>query len=722
MSIYKSYSPEELQANYSKFLVNSWSYSRVTSFARNEKAFEMSYIYGLYGRNSATTVAGQAYHKALLYYFSQKKEGNIIDLVEMETAAFADIDTVPANRWKLQKTTPTIEECQKKAYTVVTSLLKNFCSEIATYEAGIKEILGVEIYCEEFLTVNGVDIPLPCEAFIDLVVRSNNDKVVIIDHKSKAVYTSEEEMKLAIGVQAITYVLAFEAKTEAVVDEVWFVENKYSQNKDKSPQLHAFKVIIDADTRKLYEALLYEPLRRMLGAVSDPDYVYLINDSDNFVEMPELYNFWCRTMIAEVDDFNVLPSKRDMVAKRLKKVRDASVGSISPTIIRNFKENAASFISYDLSDKNMTAAQKIEHVLRSFGVIVQVAHMFEGYSSNTYLLEVSAGVKITSIHQHRLDIANALDVANVRISKELVVHDGKAYLAIDFAKKRESFLPWAAEDLQGLRIPLGKDNFQNTIVWDLENESTPHMMVCGTTGSGKSVFLKSIIEYALAAGIDEIHLLDPKYEFRSYRRDGVSIVNDILTIEERMKALVDQMQEMVRNGEHKKILVIFDEFADAVANSRTGPKLDIKEMVQVGSYAPKKGFMGIMMPGAPKMKLQKTGELKSLEENMRILVQKGRSVGFRVIAAMQRASTKIITGDAKVNFPVRVCFRVQKAVDSQVVLDEQGAESLTDKGDGLIISPEYKDTVRFQSYYVDNQKVAIAQYDPAVHATIVEGY
>lgn len=705
MSIYKSYTAEQLEELYSNFLVDSWSYSKVTQFARNEKAFEMSYIYRLYGRESATGIAGKAYHKALQYYFTQLKEGILLDVVELEAAAFQFIEGVDANRWKLQKTTPTIEECAKKATATATALIRNFYGERSVYEDDIKEVLDIEVYSEEFVSVNGVDIPLPCHSIIDLVVKTKSDKIAIVDHKSKAVYTSEDEMALAIGVQAITYILSYEAKTGQKIDEVWFIENKYSQNKDKSPQLHIYKLEIDDNTRKLYEALLYEPLRRMVSAVKDPDYVYLINDSDNYTDRAELYDFWARTMISEVEEFNVAESKKELVAKRLKKIRDSSIASVNPNLIRKFKENAAQFIQYDLSNKNMTQAEKIEHVLRTFGIIIQVAHMFEGYSSNTYLLEVSAGVKVASIAQHRLDIANALDVSNVRIAKELTVYEGKSYLAIDFAKKRDSFLPWDGSALEGLRIPLGKDNFQNIIVWDLNNESTPHMMVCGTTGSGKSVFLKSVIEYALAAGVEEIHLLDPKYEFRQYKRQGVSIVNDILEIEERMIELTQTMQEMVRTGEHKKILVIFDEFADAVANSRKGTDLDIKEMVQVGNYAPRKGMFGLMEPGAPKMKLQKTGEYKSLDENMRILVQKGRSVGFRVVAAMQRASTKIITGDAKVNFPVRVCFRVQKAVDSQVVLDEQGAESLTDKGDGLIISPEYKDTVRFQSYYVQDSKM-----------------
>jgi DNA segregation ATPase FtsK/SpoIIIE-like protein len=105
------------------------------------------------------------------------------------------------------------------------------------------------------------------------------------------------------------------------------------------------------------------------------------------------------------------------------------------------------------------------------------------------------------------------------------------------------------------------------------------------------------------------------------------------------------------------------------------------------------------------MSLKNTGEMKSLEENLRVLLQKGRSTGFRIISATQRASVKVITGDAKVNFPVQICFRVPKEADSRVVLDEAGAESLAGAGDALIKSPEYKDTVRFQAYYKPSKEL-----------------
>lgn len=686
---YKNLSIDQLENVFSEFLIDSWSYSKVTAFARNEKAFEMNYLYGVHSKSSATTIAGQAYHQALSEYFQKKKDGITMDLVELEKSAFDYIDAVPGNYWKLQKTAPTVAECQKKAVATVSALLKNFVSECSVYEDDIQEVLEVEKYITSFVTINGVDTPLPCHAKIDLIVRTKSGKIALIDHKSKSSFTSEDEIGLSIGIQAITYVNVYEEDTNQEVGEVWFVENKYSQNKDKSPQLNSFKIVLDDNVRKLYEALLYEPLKRMIEAVNNPDYVYLINESDNFTDRAEVYDFWARTQICDIEDFNVEESKKDLIAKRLKKVKDSSTGMITPAIIKRFRESAASFIQYDLSNKDMTQQEKIEHVLRTFGTIVRVAHTFDGYSSNTYLLEVSAGVKVTSIYAHRLDLANALDVSNVRISPEMVVHEGRSFLSIEVSKKRERDLLFNPDLLTGFKIPIGRDNMENLIAWDLENHSTPHMLVCGATGSGKSVMLRSVIEYAKISDIRNIIIFDPKYEFSSYHFDGALVLNDILDIENYMKKLVEHMEDLVKKQKKEMTLVIFDEFADAVANSRKGNELKVYENRLDGTYA----------NGSEKRKRVCVGELKSLEENLRILLQKGRSSGFRVIAATQRASVKVITGDAKVNFPVQVCFRVPKETDSRVVLDEPGAESLAGMGDGLIKSPEYKNTIRFQAFY-----------------------
>jgi hypothetical protein len=680
---------EELENLFSHFLIDSWSFSKVNTFSRNEKAFEMQYIYETPYRKSSSTIAGQAYHKALEFYFNARMLGETPSVVDLQQVAYLLIDEISPLEWKLQKTTPSIEECQQKATEMVTSLLNNFFKDIQVYESEIKSILYVETYFDEFLTINGVDVPLPCHGIIDLVIRTKDDKIVIIDHKSKTAYTDEKDVKFSIGKQAITYVAGLEAKTDLIVNEVWFVENKASQNKDKSPQLACFKVEIDKDTRRLYEALLYEPLKRMLEAVSNPDYVYLINENDNFIDKAEIYDFWAKTLIAEVSDFNVPENKKDLVSKRLKKVRDASLASIDPKTIKKFRENAAQFIQYDLSEKNMTKQEKIEHTLRTLGITTSIAHTFSGYSSDTFLMEVSSGTNLSSVFRYRLDIANSLNVSNVRIMKDLFVYQGRSYIAIEASKTREKNLVFDPGQLEGQKIPLGFDNFNQKVVWDTTNPSTPHVLVCGSTGSGKSVCLVSIIEYAKLAGFDSIEIFDPKYEFMNFKGGKVSVYNEIEEIETVMETLVEEMNSLVKSGTTKKTLVVFDEFADAVANSRSGSQLDVYDTVNDG----------ISAKGTMKTKRIKVETKKSLDENLRILLQKGRSSGFRIVAATQRASVKVITGDAKVNFPVQICFKVPKEVDSKVILDESGAESLSGKGDGLLKSPQYGSVVRFQSFY-----------------------
>lgn len=689
---YKSLPPEAMEDLLSTFLINSWSYSKVTTFARNQKVFEMEYIYGLWGKQSASGIAGKGYHKGLDYFFSQYKEGELIELPALQQTAYESIGAVPANRWKLSKTNPTMEEAVEDALKVATNVLQFFYEEKGIYLDEIEEILGVELYFDEFLTIDGVDIPLPCHGLMDLVFRRKEAKgggIIIDDHKSTSTYTDEKEAALIRGQQAIVYALAYEAMTGETVSEVWFTENKHSKNKSGAPQLQNIAIKLDKDSRALYEHLLYQNLRQMISAVRDPDFVYTINVQDNFVDLAELLDFCMRTEICEVEDFNVSEGKRDLVKKRLAKVRNASGGMINPQIIKNFRDKAASFIKYDLSVTNMTPQEKIEHTFKTFGKMVRVAQTFEGYSSSTFLIEVSAGVMVKDLFKHNLDVANALDAPNARFSKELVKYEGKSYVSMDIDKVRTESLLYNPDHRDGFKIPIGKDNFGRTVYWDMDNQSTPHMMVCGATGSGKSVFLDCIIAYAKEAGINNIIILDVKKEFGKYAGPGVDVINKIRDIEAAVKGCVDEMDQRIDAGISEKVLVVFDEYPNAVEKARKGPELKRYDDVMAGNYA----------NGMPKFKRECVGEDASLSDNMGQLLEKGRSSGFRVIVGMQRASTQIISGDMKNNMPVRVCFSVQKIVDSQVVLDEAGAEKLQGKGDGLLRSPEYRDTVRFQSYY-----------------------
>ncbi len=655
---------DKLEEVLSNYLVNSWSYSGITTFARNEKAFEKTYIYNEKWKKSASAIAGNAYHFALENYFNAKKSGQAVDLVDLETLVFSYIDQVGADEWKLQKTTPTIEDCKKKAEKIALGCLNNFLTEIEIFNQ-IDEVLEVEVYFDEFLTINGVDIPLPCHGKIDLIFRHKNGKIIVLDHKTATKYTDDKDVQYTHGKQGIIYTVGYETISENKVDEVWICENKSSKNRDKSPQLRIHKIKMDKDTRRLYEAQLYEPLRRMLEAVSNPDYIYLINENDNFVDRSELYEFWARTLIAEVDDFDIPENKKELIEKRLKKVRDTSISNISPKVIKNFQTNASAFITYDLSNKNMSNQEKIQHRLRSFGIPAQVAHKFEGYSSDTYLLEVQAGTPFDRVYRHRLDIANALGVNSVRMDENLFVYQGKSYFVVESSKQREKDLLFDKSYQVDSKIPVGVNNFSETIYWDLANPSTPHALVCGATGSGKSVWLKSTIAYAHLCGVEEIIIFDPKYDHAFHDVAGAEVINDATECEVRLDELVDEMNERIKNRVTKLTMIVFDEFADAVAQSRST-----------------------------------FGKNSRLESNLQLLLQKGRSCGFRIISATQRASTKIINGDAKVNFPVLICFKVPKAIDSKVVLDVEGAESLAGQGDGLINSPDYENIQRFQGFYI----------------------
>lgn len=685
MHKYAQLSGDELENHLSYYLVNSWSYSSVSCFCRNEKAFEMQYIYRERSRRSVSSIAGSAYHKALELYFRSFSDERQ-ELVDLTTTAYDYIDNVPANDWKLSKRYPTVENALAEATKSVNSLLQNFTSELRVYLKDVKRIIDIEQRYEQWVTIDGVDIPLPLHLIIDLVVELNDGRIVIIDHKSKSAFTDPDEIALTHGKQAITYVIGWEAGNEGQkVSEVWFIENKISKNKDGSAQIRKHCIVMDDDTRRLYETLLYESVRRMLQAVSDPDYVYTINDTDYLADKPTLYDFWTRTLISEVDDFPQLPeNKKPLIAKRLKKIKDSSLAMISPQIITTFRDKAASFITFDYSKTNMTNEEKIEHLLRTFNISVQVAHKIDGLSCDTYLCEAAAGVKLDSIRRYSLDIANALDVASVRIPGELVIYHKKSYLAIEVNKARERNLLWDQRYADGYKIPLGLDNYNKKVIWNLDNHSTPHMLVCGATGSGKSVCIRSTIEFALVSGIKRIFIMDPKYEFTNYAGDErIKVLNEIHDIEMQMKSLVDNMNALVRSGRSHKTLIIFDEYADAISQARKGRELDIEGIKEDGT-------IGVI------------GRDRSLGENLQILLQKGRSSGFRILAATQRASVKVINGDAKVNFPVLVCFRVPKAADSRVVIDEDGAEMLTGHGDGLIKSPEYNDTVvRFQGFLYD---------------------
>ena len=222
ISAYKDFTDLQIEELLSNYLIDSWSYSRVGTFARNEKEFEMRYLYNVYGKSSATAVAGQAYHASLEYFFGKLVTGEACDIIDMQMVASARIADVSPDNWKIQKTRPTVQDCIDAATKNAYSGIENFLSEQAIYTDAIKRVIGIEHKITEWVVVNGVSIPLPCNMVIDMVIETKEGKRVIIDHNLRGSFTYDEDVAFVIGKQAITYVLGYEAHYNAKIDEVWF--------------------------------------------------------------------------------------------------------------------------------------------------------------------------------------------------------------------------------------------------------------------------------------------------------------------------------------------------------------------------------------------------------------------------------------------------------------------------------------------------------------------
>ncbi|MES2395058.1 MAG: DNA translocase FtsK [Bacteroidota bacterium] len=710
MNKYATLSPEELEKHLSNFLISSWSQSSISDFIRNEKSFERKHIFRDYSKQKGmSAIIGDVYDKALNHFFevykvSKEKTG----FDALMQVAHNKLDSIGANKYRAQKD-KTISQLQLKALNAVNFLIKNFLSEFSVYENEIQEIIGIQNKITEFISINDIDIPLPLVTKPDLIFIDKGGFLAVLDHKSKYSYTKQADVNLRYSNQSIAYILAVNEwikkqkdivkkypKAIEGVKKFFFYENKFSKNKDNSNQIRQIPIDIEK-SRVLYEQVLFEGIWRVMEAVQNPDYVYLMNPNDYFEDGEEIINFWIKTHLEGLEGFPKLkPHQITLLKKKRSAIRRASLVGIPQNIIKQFSQ-PKKFISLTPKDmENMTIAQRIEHRLSTFGYPVKIAHVIEGYSCDTYLVDVNAGLKISKIYNYEMDIANAVGVSNVRIAKTLVNYDDAAFVSIEV--KRKDLRPLFLEQSEipgGWELPLGKDNFGKVFSWDIGNPTTPHLMIAGTSGSGKSVTILTIIETARKKGI-KITILDPKYDekFLSYKnKRGVTVMNELPEIEKFMKSKVEEMDEIfkaygARGASENKQLIIFDEAADCFA--RQSRSIEYPEDFEDWGEDEQKQFE------------REAKRFKTLEENTLILSQKARSAGIHLVLAAQRFSVKVLSGDAKANFSTRLCLFVKSSIDSRVMLDQEGAEKLRGKGDALLSSPESSEPVRLQCFISKN--------------------
>ena len=339
---------------------------------------------------------------------------------------------------------------------------------------------------------------------------------------------------------------------------------------------------------------------------------------------------------------------------------------------------------------------KLEKVLKDFGITAKVVEVNVGPSVTQYELEISSGTKMSKITSLNKEISLALAKKDVRIQAPI---PGKSTVGIELANDTvtpvglreilESFP--ANKEKSKLMVALGKNIMGNSIFCEIDE--TPHLLVAGATGSGKSVCINCIIASLLMRTKPnevKLVLVDPKkVELSMY--NGVPhllipVVTDPRKASDALKRIVREMED--RYDKFKNITT-YNEWVDK--QNETLPEEDKM------SHMP---YIVVIVDELADLMLVAS---KEVEDSIMRITQMARAAGIHLIIATQRPSTDVITGVIKANIPSRIAFAVSSNIDSRTILDQSGAEKLLGKGD-MLFSPMGDITpVRVQGAYVSDE-------------------
>ena len=357
-------------------------------------------------------------------------------------------------------------------------------------------------------------------------------------------------------------------------------------------------------------------------------------------------------------------------------------------------------------------ARILEDTLEDFGISAKVTDIIRGPVITRYELEPAAGVKINRIENLSDDIALAIKAQSIRIIAPI---PGKGRVGVEVPNLQSTLvcirdLLTSAEyhkQKSPLTIALGKDITGRSVFGDLDD--MPHLLIAGTTGSGKTVCVNTCILSLLFRGSPndlKFLMIDPKMvelmPFNGLPHLLCPVVTDSKKAAVALNWVVSEMESRyvllskagarnieAYNEKQEKIpyiIVIVDEFADLMSVARD-----------------------------------------QIENAITRLAQLSRAVGIHLILATQRPSVDVITGVIKANLPARVSFKVASKVDSRTVLDSNGAEALLGKGDMLFLQPGKEDLVRIQGALVKDAEIERvvefikAQGEPVYDEQILQG-
>ncbi len=372
----------------------------------------------------------------------------------------------------------------------------------------------------------------------------------------------------------------------------------------------------------------------------------------------------------------------------------------------------------------METANKLREVLQTFGVKVEITNVSRGPSVTRYELQPEIGTKVSKITGLADDIKLNMAAKDIRIEAPI---PGKAAVGIEIPNESRNTV-YLKELLKSkelrehpskLAFPAGKDISGKVVVGDIAK--MPHMLIAGTTGSGKSVFTNSIIMSILYRTTPEevrLIVIDPKVvEFQVYNNIP-HLLYDVVTDPKKAAGVL--------NWAVAEMTTRYKKFANVKARDIKGYNAKVKAGELDDENAEVMPQILIVIDELADLMMVAA---KEVEEAICRLAQLARAAGIHMIIATQRPSVDVITGLIKGNIPSRAALTVASGIDSRTIIDTNGAEKLLGNGDMLFYPAGYVKPVRLQSAFVSDQEVSDtveyikthsgeAEYDETIEAKL----
>ena len=406
--------------------------------------------------------------------------------------------------------------------------------------------------------------------------------------------------------------------------------------------------------------------------------------------------------------------KLKLVPKRVESATVIAPGALPPLTLLDPIPHAEGKAFSSVSFEDLS--QLVEQRLLDFGVEVKVVAVHPGPIITRFELELAPGIKVSKISGLAKDIARSLSAMSVRIVE---VIPGKSVIGLELPNEHREVVCLRdilesqryAQSKSPVSLALGKDIAGFPVVVDLAK--MPHVLVAGTTGSGKSVSINAMLLSMLFKATPEqlrLILIDPKMlELSVY--EGIPhlltpVITDMKDAANALRWCVAEMDRRYRIMASLGVRNLAGFNQKIVDSVKQGNPIPTPEwLLAIGNQPANLEQLPIIVVVADELADMMMVVGKKVEDLVTRIAQKARAAGIHLILATQRPSVDVITGLIKANIPTRVAFQVSSRIDSRTILDQQGAEQLLGNGDMLYLPPGAGVPVRVHGAYVADEEV-----------------